>query len=106
MSAYLIANVEVKDSERIKEYLASSPKILRKFSGRFLVRGGNIFIAEGDWKPERLVIVEFDTFEDAKNFWNSNEYEPIKKIRQATAKTDMVIVEGIANEMLEKLKLL
>lgn len=103
MSAYLIANVEVKDSERIKKYLASSPEILRKFSGRFLVRGGNVFIGEGDWKPERLVIVEFDTFEDAKNFWNSKDYEPLKKLRQASAKTDIIIVDGIANEMLAKL---
>lgn len=103
MSAYLIANVEVKDSERIKKYLASSPEILRKFSGRFLVRGGNVFIAEGDWKPERLVIVEFDTFEDAKNFWNSKDYEPLKKLRQESAKTDMIIVDGIGNEMLANL---
>ena len=103
MSAYLIANVEVKDSERIKKYLASSPEILRKFSGRFLVRGGKVFIDEGDWKPERLVIVEFDTFEDAKNFWNSKDYEPLKKLRQASAKTDIIIVDGIANEMLAKL---
>ena len=60
MAAYLIANVEIEDSERIKEYLSATPQILKKYTGRFLARGGEIWIAEGEWYPKRLVLVEFD----------------------------------------------
>ena len=103
MPAYLIASVDIKDSEKIKEYLAATPKILKKYSGRFLVRGGEIWIAEGNWNPNRLVVVEFDTFEKAKEFWNSQEYKPLKELRQAIANTDMIFVDGITTEMSEKL---
>ena len=103
MPAYLIANVEIKDSVRIKEYLASTPEILKKYSGRFLVRGGEIWIAEGNWNPKRLVVVEFDSFEKAKEFWNSDDYKPLKELRQSSADTDMLLVDGITKEMSEKL---
>jgi uncharacterized protein (DUF1330 family) len=103
MPAYLIANVEIKDSEKIEEYLASTPEILRKFSGRFLVRGGELWIAEGNWTPKRLVVVEFDTLEKAKEFWSSDDYKPFKKLRQSSAYTDMIFVDGITKEMSEKL---
>jgi uncharacterized protein (DUF1330 family) len=103
MSAYLIANVDIKDSERIQKYLASTPEILKKYTGRFLVRGGQIWVAEGNWSPARLVVVEFDTFEKAKEFWNSPDYKPLKDLRQSSADTDMIIVDGITLEMSEKL---
>jgi uncharacterized protein (DUF1330 family) len=103
MPAYLIANVEIKDSEKIKEYLAATPKILKKYSGRFLVRGGELWIAEGTWNPKRLVVVEFDTFEKAKEFWNSDDYKPLKELRQSSAYTDMISVDGITKEIAERL---
>jgi uncharacterized protein (DUF1330 family) len=103
MPAYLIANVNIKDSERIKDYLASTPEVLKKFSGRFLVRGGEIWVAEGNWNPKRLVVVEFESFKKAKEFWNSVDYKPLKELRQSSAETDMIIVDGITKEMSEKL---
>lgn len=90
MSAYLIANVEINDSKKIKKYLESTPEILKKYSGRFFVRGGELWIAEGTWNPKRLVVVEFDTFEKAKEFWNSDGYKPIRELRQSSAYTDML----------------
>ena len=98
MSAYLIANVEIKDSEKMKEYLAATPEILKKYSGRFLVRGGELWIAEGNWNPKRLVVVEFDSLKKAKEFWNSEEYKSLKEIRQSSSTTDMVFVEGITKK--------
>lgn len=103
MPAYLIANIEIEDAEKIKNYLTSTPEILKKYSGRFLVRGGQIWVAEGNWNPKRLVVVEFDSFEKAKAFYESKEYEPLKKLRQYSADTDMIIVDGITNKMSEKL---
>ncbi len=101
MPAYLIANIEIKDAEKIKNYLTSTPEVLKKYSGRFLVRGGQISVVEGDWNPKRLVVVEFDSFEKAKAFCDSDAYEPLKKLRQSSADTDMIIVDGITNEMSE-----
>ena len=101
MPAYLIANIEIKDAEKIKKYLASTPEILKKYSGRFLVRGGQIWVAEGNWNPKRMVVVEFDSFEKAKEFCNSDDYRPLKNLRQSSADTDMIIVDGITNEMSE-----
>ena len=103
MAAYLIANVDIKDAESIRAYLAGTPDVLKKYSGRFLVRGGEQWIAEGEWKPSRLVIVEFDDLEKAKAFWHSEEYAPLKAIRQSSAYTDMVFVEGLPDEMLNTL---
>lgn len=103
MPAYLIANVDIKDSEKIKDYLTSTPEILKKYTGRFLVRGGVIWVAEGNWNPIRLVVVEFETFEKAKEFWHSTDFKPLKELRQSSADTDMIIVDGITKEMSEKL---
>lgn len=96
MPAYLIASVDVKDSDKFKDYLAASPKILEKYTGRFLARGGEVLKLEGNWNPNRIVIVEFDTYEKAKEFWNSTDYKPLKEIRQLSANTNMIIVDGIS----------
>jgi uncharacterized protein (DUF1330 family) len=61
------------------------------------------WVAEGNWNPKRLVVVEFDSFEKAKAFYESKEYEPLRKLRQSSTDTDMIIVDGITNEMSEKL---
>ena len=95
MSAYLIANVEVTNTEKFKEYLDATPVVLKKYSGRFLVRGGEFWVAEGKWNPKRLVVVEFDSLEKAKEFWNSKDYKPLRELRQALANTDMIFVEGV-----------
>ncbi len=102
MPAYLIADVEIIDHEKMQAYLAATPEILKKYTGRFLARGGEIWIAEGTWNPKRLVIVEFDSFEKAKAFWNSDDYKPFKKLRQSLSNTDMIFVDGTKREMSEK----
>ena len=103
MPAYLIANVEIDDTEKIKEYLKATPAIIKKYGGRFLVRGGEFWIAEGSWAPKRLVIVEFESYGKAKAFWHSEEYAPLRALRQCSAKTDMIFVDGLSKEMSEKL---
>jgi len=99
MSAYMIANVDIKDSEKIKEYLKLTPSLVRKFGGKFLVRGGDFWVAEGNWKPKRLVILEFDSFARAKEFWYSEEYAPVKALRQEAAESEVVFVEGLPEDL-------
>lgn len=105
MTAYMIGNIEITDAEKIKEYLKATPEVIKKYGGRFLVRGGEFWVAEGNWIPKRLVILEFESYEKAKEFWHSQEYKPLKAIRQASANTDMIFVDGISKETSDKINL-
>ena len=67
------------------------------------MRGGAFWIAEGEYNPSRLVIIEFGSYQKAKDFWNSEDYAPLKSLRQSAAQTDMIFVDGISKEMAEAL---
>jgi uncharacterized protein (DUF1330 family) len=94
MSAYVIVNVDVKDPTAYEEYKAKVPALIRKYGGEYLVRGGKFVIAEGDWKPSRLVILRFPDITAAQTLYNDPEYQPLKALRQRASKTDIVLVEG------------
>ncbi len=94
MPAYLIANVDIKDAERFTEYMKSTPAIIKQFGGKFLVRGGDFEICEGNWNPKRLVVVKFESMQKAKQFYNSPHYRAIIGLRQGSAYTEWVFVEG------------
>lgn len=95
MSAYIVVEIEVQEPVRYETYKQMVPESLRSFGGRFAVRGGKAENLEGSWSPKRLVILEFPSYEKAKAWWASEEYAPAKAIRQATARTQMIIVEGV-----------
>ena len=94
MPAYIVVEVEVEDPIRYEDYKKMVPPSLVAYGGRFLVRGGKVENLEGDWSPKRFVMVEFPSVEQAKAWWNSPEYADAKALRQATAKTQMIVVEG------------
>ncbi len=94
MAAYLIVQVNVNDPKRYENYKKMVPPSLEPYGGRFLVRGGKVENLEGSWNPARLVVIEFDSVERAKAWWGSNEYAEAKALRQATADTEMVVVQG------------
>jgi uncharacterized protein (DUF1330 family) len=96
MSAYIIVEVEVHDANRYESYKGMVPPSLEAYGGRFIVRGGKAETLEGEWSPKRIVVVEFPSLEKAKAWWSSPEYEDAKALRQATAKTEMIVVEGFA----------
>lgn len=95
MSAYVIVEVSINDPEEYEEYKKLTPATIAAYDGRFVVRGGQSTSLEGDWQPERIVILEFPSVERAKEWWNSEEYSQAKLIRQRTAQTKMIIVEGV-----------
>ena len=99
MAAYLIANVDIEDGEKIKEYLKATPAIIKQFGGKFLVRGGDFEICEGDWNPKRLVVVEFESMQRAREFYNSPEYKAIIDLRRSSAYTEWVFVDGLSTEI-------
>jgi uncharacterized protein (DUF1330 family) len=94
MSAYLVVEVDVKDPERYADYRTMVPPTLELYGGKFLVRGGAVETLEGNWEPSRVVVIEFDSVEMAKRWWDSDEYREARNLRQATAETNMIVVEG------------
>lgn len=95
MAAYIIVEVKIQDKETYEEYKKLTPASLAPFGGKFIVRGGSTETLEGDWQPERVVILEFPSVEKAKAWWSSDLYAPAKAIRQRTAKTRMIVLEGV-----------
>jgi uncharacterized protein (DUF1330 family) len=95
MPAYVIATVNVKDPVRYADYRKMVLPTITAYGGRFLARGGNTDTLEGEWQPNRLVIVEFPSVERAKAWWNSPEYGPAKALRQATSEGSLVVIEGV-----------
>lgn len=96
MPAYLIVQVEVTDAAGYEDYKKMVPPSLKAYGGKFVVRGGAIETLEGTWQPKRLVIIEFPDTATAKRWWSSPEYREAKALRQRTAKTEMIVVEGAA----------
>ena len=95
MAAYVVANIEVIDKERYENYKQMSLASIQPFGGRFIVRGAPTETLEGDWTPNRFVVIEFPTLEKAKAWWSSAEYAPAKKLRQETARSQMIVVDGV-----------
>ena len=94
MAAYIIVQVKVNDPKRYENYKKMVPPTLEPYGGRFLVRGGKVENLEGNWNPARMVVIEFDSVERAKAWWSSSEYAEAKALRQATADTEMVVIQG------------
>jgi uncharacterized protein (DUF1330 family) len=94
MSAYVIVEIEIHDPVDYEEYKKLTPGSIAAYDGRFVVRGAQSESLEGDWHPQRIVVLEFPSVERAKEWWNSPEYTQAKTIRQRAAKTKMLVVEG------------
>lgn len=96
MAAYLIVNVTVTDPERYAEYVKAVPATIAKYGGRFLTRGGRVEVLEGTYTPRRFVIVEFDSVERARAWWESDDYKGPMMLRRSASVADIILVEGSA----------
>jgi uncharacterized protein (DUF1330 family) len=96
MPAYVVVDVTVTDPATMEEYRKQVPATIAKYGGRFLVRGGAHQTMEGDWKPNRLVILEFPSLEQAKRWYDSEEYRAPKAMRLRAGRANLVMVEGVA----------
>jgi uncharacterized protein (DUF1330 family) len=94
MAAYVIADVEVTDPAKYEGYKKLTPDAIAKHGGRFIARGGQIATLEGNWRPGRVVIIEFPTFEQARNFYTSVEYTAARRARAGAATMKMIVVDG------------
>lgn len=95
MAGYIIVDVQITDPEAYERYRAAVPATLAAYGGKFLVRGGRAETLEGGWEPHRLVVLEFESVEKARAWWNSKAYAAPKQIRQGASVTKMIAVEGV-----------
>jgi len=95
MAAYVIVEMTVTDPVGIEDYRKLAGAAVAQYGGRFLARGGRSETFDGDWRPQRLVVLEFPGLEEAKKWRASPEYQAACKIRDCAASTRMVLVEGI-----------
>ena len=96
MPAYLIVETDIQDPEQYERYKAVAPAAVEAGGGRYLARGGEHTVLEGDWQPTRLVVLEFESLEAAKRFYESERYQEAKKLREGAARLRMVAVEGLS----------
>jgi|TARA_B100001564_G_C20429847_1_gene574046 uncharacterized protein (DUF1330 family) len=96
MVAYLVVDTKIKNGEAYEEYKLRAKPIVESYGGEYLARGGNTTAPENElWTPTRLVVVRFPSRQNAEDFLNSDEYAPVKAIRNKNAETTMCIIDGI-----------
>ena len=95
MPAYLIVDCEVTDPAQYEKYKLLTPAAIAAHGGRFVVRGGATEVLEGDWQPNRVVVIEFPSVAAAKVFYDSPEYLAARAARKGAARMNMVLAEGL-----------
>ncbi len=95
MTAYLIADVAVRDPQRYEEYKQKVPALIARHGGEYLVRGGAHDVLEGGWQPTRLVLFRFPSRAAIKAFLADPEYQPLAALRHAVADSSLVAVDGL-----------
>lgn len=95
MAAYVIADVDVTDPEAYAGYRKEVPATIEAFGGRFLARGGQVQVLEGAWDPKRVVILEFESAEKARRWYDSEMYAAPKRLRQKASVGSLILVEGV-----------
>ena len=95
MKIYVISDIVVNDLQTYEKYMKLAPDTIKKYGGKYLVRGGEIITRNWDWKPKgRCIVLEFPSL-DALNEWNSSpEYKPVKKIRESASTSQSFIVSS------------
>jgi uncharacterized protein (DUF1330 family) len=94
MAAYLIANIEVRDTDAFAVYGEQVRPVVERHGGRYLVRGGAVHPLEGDLGLKRLVVLEFPSMEAARRFYDSEAYAPLLKLRADSTVSHVALVEG------------
>jgi uncharacterized protein (DUF1330 family) len=95
MAAYAIFDVDIHDAEQYGEYRQLATPTIAQYGGRYLVRGGEASTLEGDWQPKRIVVLEFDSLEQARAWYDSPEYRAARAVRERTARSKAIFVQGV-----------
>jgi uncharacterized protein (DUF1330 family) len=95
MPASCIVDIDVADPTAFEEYRKAVPATVEKYGGKFLVRGGRMEVVEGSWRPKCVVVTEFPSLEQAKRWYDSEEYRALKALRLRTSKGNVILVKGV-----------
>ena len=95
MPAYVIVEIDIHDPAGYEKYKKLAGATVEKYGGKYIIRGGRTEVLEGDWTPKRIVVLQFDSPEHAKDWLNSEEYRQPRKMRHRTARTNMILAEGM-----------
>ena len=95
MAAYVIVETDITDPAQYEQYKAASPGAVEAGGGRFLARGGELDVLEGDWQPSRLVVLEFEDLAAARDWYRSAVYQQAKQLRDGAARLRMVAIQGV-----------
>ena len=95
MAGYIIVDIEITDPVGYEEYKKLAGASVEKYGGKYIVRGGASEVLEGDWQPNRLVVLQFESVTRAKEWLKCEEYREPRKMRHRTAKANMIVVEGV-----------
>lgn len=98
MSAYVVAQIEITDPDRYAQYVKQVPATIARYGGRYLARGGKAEALEGWLAGKRIAIVEFDSYERAKDWYESDDYRGPKALRQGASISSLVLVDGIPSQ--------
>jgi uncharacterized protein (DUF1330 family) len=95
MPAYVIADVrQALDQEALVEYRRGNTEAVARHGGRFVVRGGEMDLLEGEWDTRRIVVMEFPDMAAARGWYESEDYAPLKALRQSASSTNIILVDG------------
>jgi uncharacterized protein (DUF1330 family) len=94
MPAYVIADIDVKDPDKYREYAALVQATLDPYEGSMIVRGGDPETLEGDWRPGRIVVLQFPTAEQARGWYESRDYVEIMAIRHRSSTGSLILAHG------------
>jgi uncharacterized protein (DUF1330 family) len=95
MPAYIIADVTVTNEAQMVEYRQWSTRAMREHGAEVLVRGGAPAPLEGDWNPQRVVVLKFKDRAAARTYYDSETYTQARKVREGAGRIDMIIVDGV-----------
>jgi uncharacterized protein (DUF1330 family) len=95
MTAYVIIDINITDPVRYEEYKTLAAPTVEPYGGKYIAHGGTTEILEGSWAPGHLVILQFESVEQAKNWLNSIEYHEPRRLRHEAAVSNMVVIEGV-----------
>ncbi len=96
MSAYcLFQNLEITEPKKMQEYVTQVKPVTASFGGEYIVSGGEVEVKEGDWQPTWPVMIKFPSLKQARDWYDSEEYQPLKKLRESAGSFSAVFIEGI-----------
>ena len=93
MAAYLIVDINVVDRSKFKEYAKAVQRTVAAYGGRYLCKWGKPETLEGEWGAGKIVLIEFETAEQAQRWWDSEEYRPLKALRREASKTRVLLAD-------------